>query len=104
AYAARYVAQRVALAGRLLDLGAAVERDGASGVVAQEVDRLGDVGVGLGPRLGALAHAQRGELVTARAHPLGGALERGGALGGGCGRPRARGAAGDVERAVDVVL
>ena len=44
-----------------------------AGVVLEEVDRLADVGVGLGPRLGALADGERGELVAALAQPRGGA-------------------------------
>ena len=46
-----------------------LELDRAAGVVLEEVDRLADVGVGLGPRLGALADLERGELEPALAQP-----------------------------------
>ena len=71
--AARGVAHLVALAGHLEERLAAVERDRAARVELEEVDRLADVGVGLAPRLGALAHRERGELGPALAQPGGGA-------------------------------
>ena len=63
--AARRVAQLVALAGHL----AAAARPARAStrparVVLQEVDRLADVGVGLGPRLRALADLERGDLAA----------------------------------------
>ena len=70
------VAQRVALAGRPAASGRApVELDRASRVVLEEVDRLADVRVGLGPRLAALADGERGELGAALAQVAGGAQE-----------------------------
>ncbi len=81
--AAGDVAHRVALARHLDERAAVGERERALGVVLEEVDRLGDVTVGLRPRLAALAHGQRRELVAARAQDAGGARERGGALGRG---------------------
>ena len=45
----------------------------AAGVVLEEVDRLAHVGVGLGPRLRALADLERGELEPPLAQPGGGA-------------------------------
>ena len=68
-HAARRVAHLVALAGDLEERLAAIERDRAAGVELEEVDGLADVGVGLVPGLGALAHRQRGELGAALAHP-----------------------------------
>ena len=81
------VAHRVALARQLDQRAAVVERERALRVVLEEVDRLADVAVGLGPRLAGLADGQRGELEPARAQDAGGAGERGGALGGGLARP-----------------
>ena len=85
----RLVAHRVALAGRLGQLLAAVELRRAERVVLEEVDRLADVGVGLRPRLRALAHLERGELGPAVAQGRGGAAQHRGALGRRCGRPLA---------------
>ena len=80
--AARAVAERVALARHLQQLGAGLELDGAARVVLEEVDRLAHVGVRLRPRLGALAHLQRGDLEPVLAQPGGGAREDRGALRG----------------------
>ena len=66
-------AQLVALAGRLEQRGALREVDRPARVVLEEVDRLAHVGVGLGPRLRALAHRQRGDLEPPLAQPLRGA-------------------------------
>ena len=58
--------RRACRAGRRVRL----ERDRAARVVLEEVDRLADVGVGLAPRLRALAHLERGDLEPALAQPL----------------------------------
>ena len=99
--AARPVAERVALAGDLEQLLAGRELDRAARVVLEEVDRLADVAVGLGPRLGALAHLERGDREPALAQPRGGAEQHRGAAGGGRRRPRPR-SGGGRERRVDL--
>ena len=68
--AAGLVAQLVALARGLEERSALREIERPAGVVLEEVDRLADVAVGLRPRLGALAHRQRGDLEPALAEPL----------------------------------
>ena len=93
---ARNVAQRVALAGRLQEGGSTLELDRAARVVLEKVDRLAHVGVGLGPRLGALAHLQRRQLDAALAQPRGGRAEDPGAFRGGASGPI--GGAGDGRR------
>ena len=103
-HAARRVAHLVALAGDLEERLAAIERDGAAGVELEEVDGLADVGVGLVPGLGALAHRQRGELGAPRAHPGRRAHEDLGALGGGGRRPAREAARGGLHRLVDLGL
>ena len=69
--AERLVADRVALPGRLGERRRLIERRGAGRVVLEEVDRLADVGVGLRPRLRALAHLERRQLEAALAQGRG---------------------------------
>ena len=68
-HAARAPAHGVALAGDLQQRRVTVELDRPARVVLEEVDGLAHVGVGLAPRLRALAHGQRGELGPALPHP-----------------------------------
>ena len=84
----------VALARDLQQRRPRVELDRPARVVLEEVDRLADVGVGLAPRLGALAHGQRGELEAALAQPRRGAHQRRGALGRRARAPLAEARAG----------
>ena len=100
--AARPVAERVALARHLQQLRAGLELDRPARVVLEEVDRLAHVGVGLGPRLGALAHLERGDLEPVLAQPRGGAHEHRGALGGRPPAPVAVTGARGLERGVDL--
>ena len=81
--AARRVVQLVALAGHLQQRRpvAALQLDRGARVELEEVDRLADVGIGLRPGLGALAHGERGQRGAPLAHPGGGAQQRGRALG-----------------------
>ena len=97
-HAARRVAHRVALAGHLHQRAALVELDRLARVVLEEVDRLADVAVGLRPRLGALAHLERGQLEPALAQDRRGAAQHLGALGGGARAPLAEAALGRLDR------
>ena len=101
-HAAADVAHRVALARQLDQRLAAVERERALRVVLEEVDRLADVAVGLGPGLAGLADGERGELQAARAQDAGGARERGGAIGGGLARPGLVALLGAADGVLDV--
>ena len=69
--------------GHLEQLAAPLELDRRAGVVLEEVDRLADVGVGLAPRLRALAHLKGGELEPPLSQPGGGAAQDFGTLGRG---------------------
>ena len=100
--AARRVAQRVALARQLDEPVRALERDRLLRVVLEEVDRLADVGVGLRPGLGALAHRERRERRAAPAQLAGGAREDRGAGVSAAILPRRRGDARGPHRGVDV--
>ena len=76
------VVKRVALAGQLDQRRPPSSSTACERVVLEEVDRLADVGVRLGPGLGALAHLERRQLVAAlRSSPAARAQDRG-ALGG----------------------
>jgi hypothetical protein len=101
-HAARRVVQAVALAGDLEQRPAAAQCDRAPRVELQEVDGLADVGVGLGPRLARLAHAERRERGPALAHPRGGAREHRGALAGGQRGPVAVAVLGGADRRGDL--
>ena len=98
------VAHRVALTRQLQQRAALAQRERALGVVLEEVDRLADVGVGLGPGLAGLADGQGGELEAAAAQDAGGAGERGGAVGGGLARPGLVAGLGADDRVLDVLF
>ena len=75
----------------------------AARVVLEEVDRLAHVGVGLAPRLGGLAHLERGDLQPPLAQPLRGARPAPRRAAAAVRRRQSR-RAGEVERVVDVGL
>ena len=100
---ARAVAHRVALARHLQQRGALRDVERAAGVVLEEVDRLADVRVGLGPRLRALAHGQRGRLQAPLAQPLRGPQQRVRALLGRRRGPALGAALRGLQRRVDVL-
>ncbi len=54
---------------------------GAGGVVAAEIDRLPNLGHGVGDRLAGFAHGEADERADVRLEKVGGALEAGGTLG-----------------------
>ena len=68
--------QLVALSGDLDQLAACFQLGRRARVVLEEVDRLANVAVGLGPRLGALADLERRQLQPPLPHPGSRALER----------------------------
>ncbi|HEY0343448.1 MAG TPA: hypothetical protein VGC59_02310 [Solirubrobacteraceae bacterium] len=92
--------QLVALARHLQQRRPGGEVQRPAGVELEEVDRLADVGVGLRPRLGALAHGERCELRAPRPHPLRGAQQRGRAVLGGRRGPAREGSARRGHRGV----
>ena len=102
--AARLVAHLVPLAGRLHELRPARQPHGLARVVLEEVDRLAHVGVGLGPRLRALAHLQGGELQPALAQDPGGAHEHLGPTGRAAGAPVRKRLGGSADRSVGLLV
>ena len=103
-HAARAPAQLVALARHLQQRRALGKVEGAARVVLEEVDRLADVGVGLGPRLGRLADLERRDLEPPLAQPRRGGDEDLGPPLGLRRAPRARPApGGERERRLDLV-
>jgi hypothetical protein len=97
-HAARDVSHRVALARRLHEVAPALELDRLVGVVLEEVDRLADVGVRLGPGLRALAHLERRQLEPALPQARGGVPEHARTFAGGPGAPLAEPALGGLDR------
>ena len=103
-HAAGRVAQRVALARELHEPVAAFERDRLQRVELEEVDRLAHVGVGLVPRLAALADRQGGEHVASAAQLARGSRQD--RRAGVCALvlPGGRGLCGRVDGGVDVLF
>ena len=102
--AAGRVAHLVALAGHLEKLAPALQLHRRAGVVLEEVDRLAHVGVGLGPRLRALAHREGGQRQTPLAQPRGGADQHLRALVRGTRAPRPGAARRRLHGPVDLLL
>ena len=98
------VAHLVALARDLEELLAPLEGDGPAGVELEEVDRLADVGVRLGPRLRALADRERGEHRPVLPQPPRRPHQRLGAALGRGPRPRRERLARGTDGGVDVGL
>ena len=101
-HATRPVRELVVLARYLHERSAGLERHGAARVVLEEVDRLADVAVRLGPRLRALAHLERREQPAARAHQAGGLREDRRALAGRARAPGREGRGGGSDRGAGV--
>ena len=76
---------------------------GLVGVVAAEVDRLGDVGLGLAVVLAGLERLPGSEVVPARRDDVTHSMDEAGALLRGSGRPLGKSCPGGVERLLGVV-
>jgi hypothetical protein len=94
---ARRVPHRVALAGRLQQLPAALQLYRLARVVLEEVDRLAHVGVRLGPWLRALAHLQGSQLESPLAQVCRRTAQDRCTLRGGPGAPLAESLDGRVD-------
>ena len=79
-----------------------VEAQGGARVVLDEIDRLGDVGIGLAPVLARLEGLPGAELELAPAEHRGELVQGAGALGRGPARPDREGGLGGRVRAVDL--
>ena len=101
-YAAGSVAHLVTFPGHLQQLRSGIELDRSAGVVLEEVDRLAHVGIGLGPRLRALADLERGDLEPALAEPRRRPEQRRGPVGGADRAPRSGAPLGLGDRVGDV--
>jgi len=77
AHPAREVAKRVAFTRELDERPALLEAQDTGRVVLEEVDRLADVRVGLGPRFARLEHRERSQFQAPLAHQAGRPLQDG---------------------------
>ncbi len=101
---AGHVAQLVAFTRDLDHRTALLELNGPARVVLEEVDRLADIGIGLGPGLRALADLERGQFQAPLAHPGGGARQSGSPVTGGDLAPDPNPPGGRLERRANVGL